>query len=419
MKIVRKDSTTEALQPGELEVHIFSGKDTYSCGKKSHAALRYCLEDNSEHYVSIFPDPNNTSCNPLACLPVEFQTKLKDEDRYTSSAVNEHGIIPMDRYTTSVYRFSGTGIHLDQLHAELRRLQKIRLPQEETNYFTSIDVDRTGAPYNIPTTGMHSPNDQFFKMWSCLSFAWCCTNPLFPSLPGCTPRHNCTSLVVHLLGSAGIVTDLSPRWVWIRFGFQLLWMASIGYATKEVIRTDASNIKADDVLAMIALGLGGGSWLITHALRPLINCSESGLGNFLLANYMRLGALGFPCLTSTEGLLLNNTSASILFGLVTTLYTIIDLIVHACIIPDPFGKGVGYDFLEGTFEGAGIGAGLFLLVQIFGVFRDWQNGCSNPFGLKQVLDGAALFNVARPLTIPEAQVPVPDNQQPLIGNEQL
>jgi hypothetical protein len=421
MQIARKDSTIEPLAPGELEVHIFSDK-TIACGKTSHAALRYHTvnPNGREYYVSIYPQEANT--NPLACLPVKFRKKTDDEDHYMGLALRGP-IIPRDRYTTSVYRFSGNDIHVDRLHTELIRLQKIRLQRgndrpepQESECLEEIP----GDGYVIPNTNaLLTPDDQFFKMYSCTSFELCCTSPPFSSLPGCLPRHNCTSLVVHLLGSAGVGTDLSTHWVWIRFGFQLLWMASIGYSAKEVIRTDSSNIKADDVLAMIALGVGGAAWVLTHVIRPLLNFLKPNAGTALIASHMRLSLLGHPYVTSAEGLLLQNASASILYGLVTTVYAMLSLTVHACTIPDPFGKGEGYDFLKGTAAGAGIAAGLFLLVQIYGFFQDWQNGCSNPRGLKQVLDRAALFNVAQPLNAPAPLVPVPDNQQPLIENDQL
>lgn len=350
MKIFKQTSTNGALAPGEIEVHIFSDK-AIACGKTSHAALRYCLASGDEHYVSIYP--REKSHNGLACLPVKFRTKRDDFDSYLSSAHDpRRDITPVTHYKASVYRFSGDDIYVSHLHQELSRLQEIRLGSnaQKFNY---------DAGYNVPTTGDDN-TDQFFKMFACLSFAACCTNPPFPSLPGCAPRHNCTSIVVHLLGKAGIATDLSTKWVWLRFLSQILLAGSIGYSAEEGIRIYSDPQPADEILGIITAAIG---------CAGVISYIASNCGLNLLAKCF-----------SPEILLTQQARFSMALGLFVFALATGTLLGHSLTTTDPFNKSDGRDYLVGVAEGVAVAVGLFVLSQILGLCKDWHNGCSNPYG---------------------------------------
>lgn len=335
-----REALERPLQEGLLEVLLlFRGVDRT---KPAHAALRYKQGgEQRECYISLYPAERLGYCRSLSYISPIF--KGKDE-------VGGGGE-PAKYGEALVYTLSddpgpaAASIDFDKLNQAVTRFSDLR---------------PVGDNYNKPTDGSENLR---FKYWSCLSFAACCTNPLLLCKPA---KHNCTTIVADLLHEAGISTDLSTSSVWIRF-FSLLAMST----TMAVGGVQVSTRRTVDLIGgglTIGLPLAGLVLTAASTYRPKI----------------------FSCCTKKDARVGLNIKTNT-FGITALVSVVSAMIIFSSTHFGVYGKEKNPGIFEYSLAGLG-SVGLFLLMQLVGFCRDVSDGCTNPYGLKEVLNRGCLFS---------------------------
>ena len=334
-----KEALEAPLQDGLLEVLLlFRGIDN---SKPAHAAFRYKQRGQLECYISLNSSERVGNLNRLSYILPRFLGK-DEVAHYGEALIYTLSDEPSSDLTAE------TSIDFDKLRgavADFSDLQTVAY-----RYQTPADVS----------------DNLRFKYWSCLSFAACCTNPLSLCKPA---KHNCTTIVANLLDEAGIHTDLSTRSVWIRF-FSLLAMSTtiaVGGVQISTFRT------ADLYGGAFTIGLP----LVGLGLTSISTCCPQVFS--LCAK--RDARVGLNIKTNT-------------FWISALVSTVLSMIVFSSTHFGVYKKETNPGIFEYSLAGLG-SVGLFFLMQLVGFCRDVSDGCTNPYGLKEVLNRGCLFSPPR------------------------